>query len=331
MEWPTETNLTVGKSLSNYLEHRKPYIVERHYTTLEARKKQIETFFGVNTEVRSITEERIREFCLDLVEEGDSPPTVNKKMGLLKAALEKAVADKKIARNPVAGIERLSDARPPAWRFLSEEEVERLLKALRAGRVQKVERRRKGKVEIYEVKVAPNPHLHRLVLFLLNTGARVGEALALRWDDLNFVRGVVSLHTTKRAARGKTAKPRYIPMNAAVRELLKDMEPEGIYVFCYPNNLNRDLNRAWRTANPENPEGAGHLRPHDLRHTFASGLAMGGVPLNTIRDLLGHTTMTMTLRYAHLSPSVTAEAVETLNYGAPLSEARIVAIGESAG
>lgn len=98
-------------------------------------------------------------------------------------------------------------------------------------------------------------------------------------------------------------------MNTALRELLESMERTGDPLLCYNNNLNRDFKRACCLA------GLGHVRPHDLRHTFASGLAMAGVPLNTIRELLGHATMTMTLRYAHLCPSVKAEAVATLNFG----------------
>ncbi|MFC1601870.1 tyrosine-type recombinase/integrase, partial [Candidatus Sumerlaeota bacterium] len=130
--------------------------------------------------------------------------------------------------------------------------------------------------------------------------------------------------TTKRAAKGRRAKPRYIPMNQAVREMLETMPRDGERVFDPDANLRWQFSRACKFA------GIGHCRVHDLRHTFASHLAMAGVPLLTIKELLGHTTLEMTLRYSHLSPQVAAEAVAGLNFGAQSVGARVLTVmGES--
>ena len=92
----------------------------------------------------------------------------------------------------------------------------------------------------------------------------------------------------------------------------------GPYVFCYDDGQRiQDIRKSFATALRKS--GITNLRFHDLRHTFASQLVMAGVDLNTVRELMGHKDITMTLRYAHLAPSHKQRAVDMLVEPAGLS------------
>ena len=319
---PTQENLTLKNCLEAHLEGKSDTRTASHLKTMKARVLELCKHFGDDTPVKSITLKTVQTYRQERQAKGDSPPTINQKTAILKAAIAEAVKEGKLSQNVLEALERLSDRRPPVWRFLSESEVETLLSVLKDGTETKVER---GNGRNYRIRAGESPDLYALVVFLLNTGARLGEALSVHWKDVSFERGLICLHTTKRASRGRRAEPRYIPMNETVRELLKGRAQDREIVFQRDVNLTRKFERVCELA------GIGHCRIHDLRHTFASGLATAGVPLNTIRELLGHTTMDMTLRYAHLCPSVKADAVETLSYGANEKVARVLALTEKTG
>lgn len=318
----TNEGLSLSSCLRAHIDARKAVCKPKHVSLLEVWKAQMEGHFGANTPAKNLSEKTVNDWRAELRQAGDCASTINRKANLIKAAIAKAVKDGKLAKNPLENMECLSDARREVWRWLRDDEISALLGVLRDGLEIEVKR---GNGRDYKTVAGRNQELWRLVIFLLNTGARCGEALAVRWADVDFRRGIVTLHTTKAASKGRKAKPRHIPMNAALRELLEGMEPGEGPLFHYPNNRNRDFDRVCELA------GIGHVRIHDLRHTFASHLVMAGVPLNTVRELLGHATLAMTLRYAHLAPEATAKAVETLNFGASGQGAKIVSVGEKAG
>ncbi len=315
---PTQPNLTVAECLESYLESKRVNCVARYIRNLKSCVRQTVAFFGESALVQSLSEKSIHEFINAMKAQGHAPPTINKKIGILKSAIAKAVKAGKIAKNPLEYIEKQSDRREPVLRFLSDEEIDRLLDVCENGATITIQRRNGRN---YKASIAAPKGLYPLVVFLLNTGARLGEALSVRWQDVNFSTGKVQLLTTKKAARGRTAKLRFVPMNQALREMLKGLEREGEKVFNPGINIRRKFQRAIELA------GITRCRIHDLRHTFASHLAMNGTPLNTIRELLGHSTITMTLRYAHLSPETTAEAVQALSFGSKKEVAKVVSIG----
>ena len=120
---------------------------------------------------------------------------------------------------------------------------------------------------------------------------------------------------------GKTSKSeitRYIPTNSeAFSTLEKWQQQTGLssgYIFLgkYGERLN-NVNKSWRTLLKQ--AGIEEFRWHDMRHHFASRLVMSGADLNTVRELLGHSDIQMTLRYAHLAPEHTAAAVELISGG----------------
>jgi integrase len=117
---------------------------------------------------------------------------------------------------------------------------------------------------------------------------------------------------------GKSAKSgqtRHIPMNREARDVIRTWRPAdakpGVYVFANGEKEGlTTIKTAWAPLLKRAEIDS--FRFHDLRHTFASKLVMAGVDLNTVRELLGHADLKMTLRYAHLAPSVKAAAVEKL-------------------
>ena len=182
---------------------------------------------------------------------------------------------------------------PPEFDFLSFEEAERLIAAAR-------------------------DEWRTLITFALRTGMRRGELVALRWQDVDLEAGKLMVRQTRwRGIIGlpKSHKPREIPLSATVVAMLKSHRHlRGELVFCdmggdylRVNKLNQVIEATCKRA------GLRHLGWHVLRHSFASHLAMRNVPLKAIQELLGHASIQMTMRYAHLSPSVSKAAVDLLD------------------
>jgi integrase len=145
-------------------------------------------------------------------------------------------------------------------------------------------------------------HLPELEIALM-TGMRQGEQFGLTWDRVDLDNATVRLNKTK------NGKPRFVRLNSraltvmrALRELsLKD----GGRVFV----LNQE---PYWFGDAVEEAGIVDFTWHDLRHTFASRLVMAGVDIRTVQELLGHESVTMTMRYSHLSPQHCVTAVEKI-------------------
>jgi integrase len=172
------------------------------------------------------------------------------------------------------------------------------------------------KEEIRRLVENCNPALKSAVILAVNTGMRHGEIFNLKWHDIDFKRDVICLLETK------SGQKREVPMNELVKnELIKVRKhPKSPYVFCHHDGQKvKDVRKSFWTALKKS--GIKDFRFHDLRHTAASQLVMAGVDLNTVREILGHKTIEMTLRYAHLSPNHKKRAVDILAESIGLQEA----------
>jgi integrase len=319
---PTQLDLRLEDCMEAYLLDRRMNCSASHVSSLENGAKLIIDCLGPNTLVRRIQTDHINRLKSFLLERGNSSPTINKRLNQLRAAVRLSLKQSKLGVNPISEIEHLSDDRGDSWRWLKEPEINQLLAVCRDGTAVRV-KRKNGRD--YEKKIAPVRGLYEFVVFLLNTGARKGEALALTWVDVDFDRSQVRILATKKAAKGRKAQSRHVPMNATARELLVEMKTRGNGPKIFDvdeNNLRRSFVKACEYA------GIGHVRLHDLRHTFASHLVSNGTSLEVIRVLLGHEKMDMTLRYAHLAKSVSAQAVESLNLGGADALASVVSMSE---
>lgn len=251
---------------------------------------------------------------------GIKPSTINRLFSALSAVLTKAHEWEVIPEHPLRKIKPLKVDEAKKARFLSPEESARLQKvlyerdcALKDARERANKHREKRGYPLLRdlSKAAYGDRMTPLILLSLKTGMRKGEAFDLQWDDIDFVNKVV----TVRGEFAKSSKTRHIPLGPSALEALKSWKSQSDVgagrVFPSDSGGRLDnVNTAWRNilkaANIE------QFRWHDLRHDFASKLVMEGVPLNTVRELCGHSDLNTTLRYAHLAPDHKADAIAKL-------------------
>jgi integrase len=138
---------------------------------------------------------------------------------------------------------------------------------------------------------------------------RKGEILKLKWDSVDLKHGFILLGLTKNGDR------REIPINKTLRSTLKSIPRRLDVPFVFFNLKSdkpyKDVKRSFASAVKKSK--IHDFKFHDLRHTFASHLVMAGVDITTVSRLLGHKSLTMTLRYAHLAPSHMVHAVNVLD------------------
>jgi integrase len=257
---------------------------------------KFETAFGGDTLLEDITSADIDDYQADRLDDV-KPGSVRRELNALRAVLNMARKAGRLAAVPVFPHLAVDDKRV---RWLTEDEQEALL----AG--------------------SP-PWLADLLTFYLHTGARKGEALGLRWDEVDFdsgPRGAVRLMRTK------NRDPRAVPMTVPVRKMLErlhEKRPDGQpLVFLWPSRYDVDedikigdlvpIGDFKKTfAEVLGRAGIEDFKLHDTRHTFASRLVMKGQPLIAVSKLLGHKDIQMTMRYAHLAPSTFDDVIGALD------------------
>jgi integrase len=199
--------------------------------------------------------------------------------------------------NPARGIEKFAeDGRE---RFLLSDELERLGAAIRKAETHGVawavdEAKPTSKhVPKRKRRTVIGPHAAAAIRLLLFTGCRLREILHLKWEHVDFERGLLFLPDSK---TGKKT----VVLNAPALTVLNGLDRVGQYVVAGddPNEPRTDLKRPWAMVTRE--AGLDGLRIHDLRHSFASFGAGGGLGLPIVGKLLGHANAVTTARYAHL-------------------------------
>ncbi len=253
------------------------------------------------------------------LKDGVAAATINKDIAVVKAALSKAVEWNFLDTHPLARLKPLKVDSQAKVRYLDAKEGQRLLNAMdiREEDMRAARDRHNQWCKERNYPEFPNlrdvifaDYLKPMVLLSLNTGMRRGELFSLKWQDINLERAML----TVTGETAKTGKTRHIPLNAIALDVLKQWrsqsDGDGL-VFPGKNGERFDnVKNAWK-ALLEIAEITG-FRWHDMRHDFASKLVMAGCDLNTVRELLGHSDIKMTLRYAHLAPEHKAEAVRVL-------------------
>ena len=236
--------------------------------------------FG-NLTLAEITAEQLSDYHRDRLKVV-KPATVYQELSLMRRMFNVARREWKWVRdNPVSDLSFSVGNKNARERWLTIEEEKRLLDC--AGR---------------PVWLRP------VLVFALHTGMRRGEILNLRWTDVDFSRRLV------RILKSKNGEKRSIPMTKTVYELLRNQNVRDISGRVFPVSarcLRQGYEKAIRKAVLHN------LTFHDLRHTFATRLVQNGVDLYKVKELLGHKTIAMTMRYSHHYPESLRSSVEILD------------------
>ena len=178
-------------------------------------------------------------------------------------------------------------------RFLTHDEADQLLKKL----------------------MATSQDVHDIALLSLHSGLRAGEIFSLKWDDLDIERGLIAVIDPK------PKKNRMAFMTQKVKKMFKDRETTATVDLIFParkgkkmesisNTFNRCVDKLGFNAGVDDDRQ--RVVFHTLRHTFASWLVEKGEGLYTVKELLGHSTLAMTERYAHLGNNTLQNAVNKL-------------------
>jgi integrase len=278
-----QRSVLFGEIAKDYKEHAKR--MKRDWKHDDARiELLLKTLKDIP--VHELTPGRLEGVLAELTERNAwAPATYNRYRAILSGAFRFAIKRGKAQTNPVRETAHRKENNARV-RYLTDKEEKRLMNYARAN----------------------CPEREAEILTALHSGLRRSEQYrtaqvpdgGLKWEHVNPRASIIRL------PRSKAERPREIPINSVLRKaLLSVSRTTSPYVFegTDPNKWFVEVCREAKVKD---------FHWHDLRHTFASRLAMAGVPIRAIADLMGHTQVQTTARYAHLAPGYPAEAVEKL-------------------
>lgn len=266
--------------------NNKPGEVDNKRAKLRAR---LLPYFG-STPLDQISAFMIERFKANMLSSGTKPKSVNNYLGVLRRLLNTAREWDIIESVPTFKMLKVA---PADTRFLLEEDLERLLMHARPG--------------------VPRT----MMLTAARTGLRFSELVALRWEDLDLERRWICVrqaYVRGHLGTPKNNRARFVYLPTEVQDALMQLPRcAGGLIF----NTARDgpvhhKCADWWIRQAARYAGIEGVHWHVLRHTYASHLAMRGAPLQVIKDLLGHSTIDMTLRYAHLAPTYLAQVARII-------------------
>lgn len=280
----------IDRYIENVLQH-KPKSLKDQTTQLNYWKETIGQYSLADITPALIAEQRDK-LLQGITSRGRArtPATVNRYLAALSHLFTVAIKEWGwIEANPILKITKPKEPRGRV-RFLSDDERGRLLKA---------------------AKESDSTYLYLIIVLCLSTGARKMEILDLQWKNADLERGIITLHETKNGER------RILPITGHALELLKQhvkirrIDTDLVFPSNYNPKQSMDIRTPFETALKR--AEITDFRFHDLRHSAASYLAMNGASLAEIAEVLGHKTLQMVKRYAHLSEAHTAGVVAKMN------------------
>jgi integrase len=284
-------NITVAAALEQYrgyseVQHRS------HNTYFLPSLTLWEQHLGPHTQLSKVSSQQIEAFKLNRAQKV-ARSTADKDLAVLKAFFNWCIAHRLAASNPVRRV-KLFHEDNSRLRYLTREEYDRLIEHAKT--------------------VDSSPYLQEKIVLAVHTGLRRGSLFHLRWDQVDLANNVC------RIPRTKNGRPLSLPLNATAKRTLEalhaDRNPESPWVFPHKSGRKagqpvEDIKNGFHAALE-----AAEIQDftwHDLRHTFASWLIMRGASLRSVAELLGHQSLKMTMRYAHLSPAYLSAEVSLLD------------------
>ncbi len=285
-------------------------------------------FWGKNTPLEAITPAKIEDFKIYLksykttrkikinnpnynkngdrkkyiykeleIEKTRANSTINRHIEMLSKLFNLCIDNGLIDNNPCRSVKQLREENFKI-RFLTIEEEKELFKAIEASTINS-----NGSLEY------PYIHLKPLVICALQTGMRRGEIFSLKWSQIDFSNGFIEV------LKSKSGKARKIPISPRLDVLLKEIlatsNSEYVFINATTNKPYVDIKKAFssvlKKANIKN------FRFHDLRHTVATRMVESGADLIVVQEILGHSNIQTTMRYAHPVPENKKRAIDCLS------------------
>lgn len=279
----------IYKFSQEYKKYIKLTFSSKYLSSVNNSFKHLIKFFGEHKNLDELSVKEIEEFKFHLIK--SAPKGFVVYMRTLKAAFNIAIEWKYITSNPFVKVKfKKGQKRKPE--FITRDDLEKILNQ------------------------TENKKMKDIFIFAFNTGCRLGEIAQLRWQNIDFRKNIIiigdNLFTTK------NEKQRIIPISKELLPILKELskktrKPQN-YVFgrtnSFPFNsdyISRNFKKACRKAKLKE-----EIHFHTLRHSFASNLAIKGVPIIVIKELLGHSSITTTEIYSHTNIEALQSAVKQL-------------------
>jgi integrase len=284
----TISDVTIAEVLDRYMKEVSPHLAPSTDFRNSQVVKTLKAFFS-NTLLRDVTSSVVSRFKASRLEKSYSRDTIHKELNVLRRVFNVAIQE---------------------WELCKENPVSKVFRTL--GKIDTNRVRYLSAIELQTLTVALPAWLRPIVTIARDTGLRRKNILELTWSQVDLGRNVIMIPKTK---NGEAIG---IPLTLTAIKVLSEAQRirhlNSPYVFCdnqgkpySPFRVSMSFKRATERARIEN------LRFHDLRHDFASRLVQSGVPIFTVKELLGHKDLRMTTRYSHLSPENLREAVSVLD------------------
>lgn len=313
-QYTRNERITIRQYFEEWMKAREGTVTASSLHTVKTEMKPVLDLIGAER-VAKVERRQIIALQRDLQKSFTTTGT-NYRVGILKSMFKAAVLDGVIARNPCEGVKSLKrtevSARDTIHRALTLEEQEAFFRA------------------------AEGEWLYELLCFLIQTGCRVGEALALRWSDIDQRKNVIRVRRTIVATDRGTeisdrtksrAGMRDIPLTEDILETLRRQRQKVRDVFgekveridglvfigitgkgcCQKQTVHLAIKRTAKRA------GIDHISTHCLRDTFATRAIEGGMNPQTLKTILGHESFSMTMDlYAHVLPNIRQEEMNRI-------------------